>query len=31
VGAEEVHYCLGDIPQLAEYLTRPFFPLVASL
>jgi len=31
VGAEEVHYCLGDIPQLAEYLKLPFFPLVASL
>jgi 1-acyl-sn-glycerol-3-phosphate acyltransferase len=31
VGAEEVHYCLGDIPQLAEYLELPFFPLVASL
>ena len=31
VGTEEVHYCLGDIPQLAEYLGVPFFPLVASL
>jgi 1-acyl-sn-glycerol-3-phosphate acyltransferase len=31
VGAEEVHYCIGDIPQLAEYLGVPFFPLVASL
>ena len=31
VGAEEVHYCLGDIPQLAEYLKVPFFPLIASL
>jgi 1-acyl-sn-glycerol-3-phosphate acyltransferase len=31
VGAEEVHYCLGDIPQFAEYLKVPFFPLVASL
>jgi hypothetical protein len=31
VGAEEVHYCLGDIPQLAEYVKVPFFPLVASL
>lgn len=31
VGAEEVHYCLGDIPQVAEYLKVPFFPLVASL
>jgi 1-acyl-sn-glycerol-3-phosphate acyltransferase len=30
VGAEEVHYCVGDIPQLAEYLGVPFFPLVAS-
>jgi 1-acyl-sn-glycerol-3-phosphate acyltransferase len=31
VGAEEVHYCLGDVPQLAAYLKVPFFPLVASL
>jgi hypothetical protein len=31
VGAEEVHYCLGDVPQVAEYLKVPFFPLVASL
>jgi 1-acyl-sn-glycerol-3-phosphate acyltransferase len=31
VGTEEVHYCVGDIPQLAEYLGVPFFPLVASL
>ena len=31
VGAEEVHYCLGDVPQLAEYLHLPFFPLMASL
>jgi 1-acyl-sn-glycerol-3-phosphate acyltransferase len=31
VGAEEVHYCLGDVPKLAEYLKVPFFPLVASL
>ena len=31
VGAEEVHYCVGDIPQLAAYLKVPFFPLVASL
>ena len=31
VGAEEIHYCVGDIPQLAEYLGVPFFPLVASL
>ena len=31
VGTEEVHYCLGDVPQLAEYLGVPFFPLVASL
>jgi 1-acyl-sn-glycerol-3-phosphate acyltransferase len=30
VGAEEVHYCMGDVPQLAEYLKVPFFPLVAS-
>jgi 1-acyl-sn-glycerol-3-phosphate acyltransferase len=30
VGTEEVHYCLGDIPQLAEYLGVPFIPLVAS-
>jgi 1-acyl-sn-glycerol-3-phosphate acyltransferase len=31
VGAEEIHYCLGDVPQLAQYLEVPFFPLVASL
>jgi 1-acyl-sn-glycerol-3-phosphate acyltransferase len=31
VGAEEVHYCVGDVPQLAKYLHLPFFPLVASL
>jgi 1-acyl-sn-glycerol-3-phosphate acyltransferase len=31
VGTEEIHYCLGDVPQLAEYLHLPFFPLVASL
>jgi 1-acyl-sn-glycerol-3-phosphate acyltransferase len=31
VGGEEVHYCLGDVPQLAEYLKVPFFPLVGSL
>jgi 1-acyl-sn-glycerol-3-phosphate acyltransferase len=31
VGAEEVHYCIGDVPQLAQYLKLPFFPLVASL
>jgi 1-acyl-sn-glycerol-3-phosphate acyltransferase len=31
VGAEEVHYCLGDVPQVAEYLKVPFFPLIASL
>jgi 1-acyl-sn-glycerol-3-phosphate acyltransferase len=31
VGTEEVHYCLGDVPQLAEYLHLPIFPLVASL
>jgi 1-acyl-sn-glycerol-3-phosphate acyltransferase len=30
VGTEEIHYCLGDVPQLAEYLGVPFFPLVAS-
>ena len=30
VGAEEVHYCIGDVPQLAEYLNLPCFPLVAS-
>ena len=30
VGAEEVHYCLGDLPQMAEYLELPFFPLIAS-
>ena len=31
VGAEEIHYCLGDVPQMAAYLHVPFFPLVASL
>jgi 1-acyl-sn-glycerol-3-phosphate acyltransferase len=31
VGTEEIHYCVGEIPQLAEYLDVPFFPLVASL
>jgi 1-acyl-sn-glycerol-3-phosphate acyltransferase len=31
VGTEEIHYCLGDIPQLAEYLGVPFFPLIGSL
>jgi len=31
VGTEEVHYCLGDVPQMAEYLGVPFFPIVASL
>jgi 1-acyl-sn-glycerol-3-phosphate acyltransferase len=31
VGTEEIHYCVGEIPQLAEYLGVPFFPLVASL
>jgi 1-acyl-sn-glycerol-3-phosphate acyltransferase len=30
VGAEEVHFCLGDVPQLADYLGLPFFPLIAS-
>jgi 1-acyl-sn-glycerol-3-phosphate acyltransferase len=30
VGTEEVHYCLGDVPQLAEHLGLPFFPLIAS-
>lgn len=30
VGAEEIHYCLGDVPQLARFLRVPFFPLVAS-
>jgi 1-acyl-sn-glycerol-3-phosphate acyltransferase len=30
VGTEEVHYCLGDVPQLAEYFDVPVFPLVAS-
>lgn len=30
VGTEEIHYCLGDVPQLAEYLGVPFFPLIAS-
>ena len=30
VGTEEVHYCLGDVPQLAEYLRVPFAPLIAS-
>ncbi|HLK11030.1 MAG TPA: hypothetical protein VKW76_06590 [Candidatus Binatia bacterium] len=31
VGTEEIHYCLGDIPQLAEALGVPFFPLIASV
>jgi 1-acyl-sn-glycerol-3-phosphate acyltransferase len=31
VGTEEIHYCLGDIPQLAQYLEVPFVPLMASL
>ena len=31
VGTEEIHYCLGDVPQLARYLGVPFVPLVASL
>jgi 1-acyl-sn-glycerol-3-phosphate acyltransferase len=30
VGAEEVHFCIGDIPQVAQYLQVPFFPLIAS-
>jgi 1-acyl-sn-glycerol-3-phosphate acyltransferase len=30
VGTEEIHYCLGDVPQLAEYLGVPIFPLIAS-
>ena len=30
VGTEEVHYCLGDVPQAAKYLDVPFFPLIAS-
>jgi 1-acyl-sn-glycerol-3-phosphate acyltransferase len=29
-GTEEIHYCLGDVPQLAEYLHVPFAPLIAS-
>ena len=31
VGTEEIHYPLGDIPQLARYFGVPFMPLVASL
>jgi 1-acyl-sn-glycerol-3-phosphate acyltransferase len=31
VGTEEIHYCLGDIPQLARWLDIPFAPLVGSL
>jgi len=31
VGTEEIHYCIGDIPQFAEYLGVPFFPLIASV
>jgi 1-acyl-sn-glycerol-3-phosphate acyltransferase len=31
VGTEEIHYCLGDVPQLAQYLDVPFVPLVGSL
>jgi 1-acyl-sn-glycerol-3-phosphate acyltransferase len=31
VGTEEIHYCLGDIPQAAELLRMPFFPIVASI
>ena len=30
VGTEEIHYCLGDVPQLAEYFHVPFVPLMAS-
>ena len=30
VGTEEIHYCLGDVPQLAQYFGVPFVPLVAS-
>jgi 1-acyl-sn-glycerol-3-phosphate acyltransferase len=30
VGTEEIHYCLGDIPQLAQYLQIPVAPLIAS-
>jgi 1-acyl-sn-glycerol-3-phosphate acyltransferase len=29
-GTEEIHYCLGDVPQLAQYFQIPFAPLVAS-
>ena len=31
VGTEEIHYCLGDVPQLARYLDVPLAPLVGSL
>jgi 1-acyl-sn-glycerol-3-phosphate acyltransferase len=31
VGTEEIHYCLGDVPQLAQYFHIPFAPLVGSL
>jgi 1-acyl-sn-glycerol-3-phosphate acyltransferase len=31
VGTEEIHYCLGDIPQLAQYFGVPFMPLLGSL
>jgi 1-acyl-sn-glycerol-3-phosphate acyltransferase len=31
VGTEEIHYCLGDVPQLARYLNVPFAPIVGSL
>jgi 1-acyl-sn-glycerol-3-phosphate acyltransferase len=30
VGPEEIHYCLGDVPQLAQHFRVPFVPLVAS-
>jgi 1-acyl-sn-glycerol-3-phosphate acyltransferase len=30
VGTEEIHYCLGDVPQLAQYFQVPFVPLIAS-
>jgi acyltransferase-like protein len=30
VGTEEIHYCLGDVPQLAQYFGVPFWPLIAS-
>ncbi len=31
VGTEEIHYCLGEVPQLAQYLDVSFVPLIASL